>query len=190
MMSVALFKPSITLSLQPYKLSNLDFVTASLATHLLAVSYFEMQFLITQKVVSSPKIKVLGQGSISGVDLVKFSFDAKIRINIRSQLRIPDDAIVAVFVGRVVVDKGIVELFEAFSLVQKNGIKLYLLIVGPDEGCILDGLIQKFPDVSKDIRIVPFSNSVQDYLSASDFLCLPSYREGFPISILEGVNSF
>ena len=59
------------------------------------------------------------------------------------------------------------------------------MVVGPDEGDILGHLINRFPDVAQDIRVVPFSNCVQDYLSASDFLCLPSYREGFPVSILE-----
>jgi lipopolysaccharide/colanic/teichoic acid biosynthesis glycosyltransferase len=168
-----------------YLLRFIDSLTSCMATHLLAVSNSEMEFLINQRVVSSKKIKVLGMGSIGGVDLGKFSFDAAMRINIRRRLAIPDEAIVAVFVGRICIDKGVFELFEAFSLVQKNGVKLYLLVVGPDEGCILGSLINQFPDVVKNVRVVPFSNSVQDYLSASDFLCLPSYREGFPVSILE-----
>lgn len=168
-----------------YLLRCMDSVTASLATHLLAVSNSEMNFLINQRVVTSNKIRVLGRGSIGGVNLDKFSFDAVKRLNIRRQLAIPVDAIVAVFVGRAGIDKGIFELFEAFSLAQKNGVKLYLLVVGPDEGGILGHLLNRFPNVAQDIRVIPFSNCVQDYLSASDFLCLPSYREGFPVSILE-----
>jgi len=163
----------------------MDSITASLATHLIAVSKSEMQFLINQKVASRKKIKVLGHGSIGGVDLDKFSFNASMRINIRKRLGIPGNATVAVFVGRAAIDKGIAELFEALSLVQKNGIRLYLLVVGPDEGNILGRLINQFPDVAQNIRVVPFSNNVQDFLAASDFLCLPSYREGFPVSILE-----
>ncbi len=163
----------------------MDSITASLATHLLAVSQSEMQFLIDQKVASRKKIKVLGHGSIGGVNLDKFSFNASMRINIRMHLGIPGNATVAVFVGRAGIDKGIVELFEAFSLVQKNGIRLYLLVVGPDEENILGCLINQFSDVAQSIRVVPFTNNVQDFLAASDFLCLPSYREGFPVSILE-----
>lgn len=168
-----------------FLLRFIDSITASLATHLLAVSQSEMQFLINQKVASRKKIKVLGHGSIGGVDLDKFSFNASMRINIRKRLGIPGNATVAVFVGRAAIDKGIAELFEALSLVEKNGIRLYLLVVGPDEENILGRLINQFPDVAQNIRVVPFSNNVQDFLVASDFLCLPSYREGFPVVILE-----
>jgi glycosyltransferase involved in cell wall biosynthesis len=163
----------------------MDSITASLATHVLAVSPSEMHFLISHKVVSSKKINVLGPGSIGGVDVARFSFDEKKRINIRSQLQIPAQSIVAIYIGRVVIDKGINELFEALSLVQKRGVKLYLIVIGPDEGYILNELINRFPEISQVVRIVPFSKNVQDYLSTSDFLCLPSYREGFPVSILE-----
>lgn len=163
----------------------MDFITASLATHVLAVSPSEMQFLISHKVVSSKKINVLGPGSIGGVDVARFSFDEKKRINIRRQLQIPAQSIVAIYIGRAVIDKGINELFEALSLVQKSGVKLYLIVVGPDEGDILNELINRFSEISQVIRIVPFSTDIQDYLSASDFFCLPSYREGFPVSILE-----
>lgn len=168
-----------------YLLRFMDSVTAFLATHLLAVSNSEMNFLINQGVVSGSKIRVLGEGSIGGVDLNRFSFDAAMRINMRRRLAIPNDATVAIFVGRAGIDKGIVELFEALSLVQENGIKLYLLVVGPDESNILVSLIEQFSDVAQYVRVMPFSNCVQDYLVASDFLCLPSYREGFPVSILE-----
>ncbi|WP_241801425.1 glycosyltransferase, partial [Pseudomonas putida] len=33
--------------------------------------------------------------------------------------------------------------------------------------------------------MVGFTTAPEDYFSAADFLCLPSYREGFPVSILE-----
>lgn len=40
------------------------------------------------------------------------------------------------------------------------------------------------PDVSR-CRFIGFTSNPAAYFSATDFLCLPSYREGFPISILE-----
>jgi lipopolysaccharide/colanic/teichoic acid biosynthesis glycosyltransferase len=57
--------------------------------------------------------------------------------------------------------------------------------VGPDEDGIKESpyfVSEKFQDR---MRFIGFTKCPEQYMSAADFFCLPSYREGFPISILE-----
>ena len=164
-------------------LKTCDWITATLATDALAVSASERSFLIKQKVVNPYKIRVLGSGSIGGVDLARFSPNLKKRGEIRSELAIPSDAVVAIFIGRLVADKGIHELIAAHHQLAQEHQNLWLLLVGPDEeGYIINNDTNKS---HQHIRRVPFTREPELYLAASDFLCLPSRREGFGVVIIE-----
>jgi len=163
----------------------MDKITSSLSTNILAVSASEKQFLIKEKVSTSQKITVLGNGSIAGVDINRFFPDEVQRTETRTKIGIPSTATVIIFVGRMVVDKGITELFQAFSIAKGHLPNLYLLLVGSDEGNILEEKIFEYSHIKNFVKICKFTPNVERYLNASDFLCLPSYREGFPISILE-----
>jgi len=164
-------------------LKTCDSITAALATDVLAVSASERNFLIEQQVVNPHKIKVLGSGSIGGVDLTRFSPNPKKREQIRAALAIPADAIVMIFMGRLVADKGIHELIAAHHQLSQEHQNLWLLLVGPDEeGDILRTGPNKW---HQHVRRVPFTQEPESYLAASDFLCLPSHREGFGVVIIE-----
>jgi len=164
-------------------LKTCDSITAALATDVLAVSASERGFLIEQQVVNPHKIKVLGSGSIGGVDLTRFSPNPKKREQIRAALAIPADAIVMIFMGRLVADKGIHELIVAHHQLSQEYQNLWLLLVGPDEEA---DIIRTGPNKwHQHVRRVPFTLEPESYLAASDFLCLPSHREGFGVVIIE-----
>ncbi len=160
-----------------------DKITATLATHLLAVSQSEMDFLISENVVRRSKISVLGKGSIGGVNLDRFSPNEKVRQEIRQELEIPSDAIVMIFIGRLVADKGIHELLEAYRRNADKQSNFWLLLVGPDE----EGELAKLDlgQFKNRVRRVAYTSEPQKYLAAADFLCLPSHREGFGVVIIE-----
>ncbi|QWD92040.1 sugar transferase [Polynucleobacter asymbioticus] len=164
-------------------LKTCDSITAALATDVLAVSASERNFLIQQRVVNPLQIKVLGSGSIGGVDLTRFSPNPKRREEIRVELAIPTDAIVMIFIGRLVADKGIHELIAAHHQLSQEYHNLWLLLVGPDEGC--DITKTESNKSQQNVRRVPFTQEPESYLAASDFLCLPSRREGFGVVIIE-----
>ena len=164
-------------------LKTCDWITATLATNLLAVSASERNFLIEQKVVNPIKIKVLGLGSIGGVDLQRFAPNPKTREEIRVALSIPADAIVMIFIGRLVSDKGVSELLEAQHQLSQDYPNLWLLLVGPDEE---NGIVNiETSNSIKNVRRVPFTQEPESYLATADFLCLPSRREGFGVVIIE-----
>lgn len=166
-------------------IKNMDKITARSATHLLAVSHSERDFLIQEEVVRPGSIGVLGEGSIGGVDLQRYNPSPQRKVTIREKLGIPASATVALFLGRLHPDKGILDLLAAFVQARKECPNLWLLIVGPDEGNFVQIIPKMLAESMACCRMVGFTTAPEDYFSAADFLCLPSYREGFPVSILE-----
>ncbi|WP_394145881.1 glycosyltransferase family 4 protein [Vibrio atypicus] len=163
-------------------LKSLDSLIARCTTTTLADSLSQAQFLYEERVVSALP-KVLGNGSICGVDITRFSFDLEARTEIRSELGIGESDLVYLFLGRLCGDKGINELVEAFKRLSENGTKAHLLLVGPNEEHYDEAYFLKLSNLH--IHRVGFTNAPQNYYSAADIFVLPSYREGFGSSVLE-----
>ncbi|MAD76558.1 MAG: glycosyltransferase family 1 protein [Rheinheimera sp.] len=160
-------------------LKSLDKITAFLASSVLVDSPSQESFLIENKVVLPCKSQVLGQGSISGVNLSKFQYSQEKSDKIRSKLQLSGNEFVFLYAGRLKIDKGVPELLTAFKNVAKK-IPAVLVIVGADE----DGLL---PEVYKTEGAIfcGFSDDISAYFSAADLLCLPSHREGFGNVVIE-----
>lgn len=110
----------------------------------------------------------------------------KARIDIRSKYKIPKEAFVVCFTGRLIKEKGILNLIDAINLINqdvKNSLPIYLLIAGTGE---LDEKITGL--VNKNIIWMGQLDhqEVIGLLKESDIFCLPTvYPEGFPTSVLE-----
>ena len=161
----------------------LDQLIAGFATHVLVDSHSQRKFLVENGVVSQKKSCVLGDGSISGVNTLRFRPNPQARRTFRKKNKIPDEDIVFVYVGRLKRDKGIPELLAAFEKIAKKNSSMWLLLVGPDEEN-LGSFIQASPAIMKTI-MVGHTSSPDLYLAASDIFVLPSYREGFGSSVIE-----
>lgn len=167
-------------------LKLMDRITANVAHHLLAMGPGERRFLEDEGVTSLGQVKVLGSGSIAGVNLERFLPDNETRSNLRKTLGIPDDAQVCLFLGRFTADKGVFDLVHAFALSAENDPKLWLVLVGPDEegvGLQLRSALKG--ETARRMVIEGFTHTPERYLAAADFLCLPSYREGFSVVVIE-----
>jgi glycosyltransferase involved in cell wall biosynthesis len=83
-------------------------------------------------------------------------------------------------VGRLVGDKGINELIQAFKQICATKSNFKLLLVGPFEA-ELDALAQEIEEIESNKKhyFCWFSEDVRPYLSISNCLTFPSYREGF-----------
>lgn len=160
-------------------LESLDKVLSWCATALVADSPSQKEFLVSRHISSSSKLRVLGSGSLCGVDLERFAFDAKARTEIRSSLAIPDDAKCLLYIGRMNRDKGVGDLLQAFQILRKTHPSTHLALVGPDEGRLLSDVRDPH------IHAIGYTPAVERYMSASDILCLPSYREGFGNVLIE-----
>ena len=164
-------------------LKFIDRLIGKMTTHNVVDSPSQCNFLIQQKVLLEQKSIVFGSGSVSGVDLKRFMPNEFMRVKVRLELAIPKEAFVFIYLGRLNKDKGILDLARAFAKIQNS--KVFLLIVGSDEDSFVDKIKIINIHKSSQVRFVDFTNKPEDYLAASDILCLPSYREGFGNVIIE-----
>ena len=166
-------------------LKTLDTLIAKLTTNLLADSPSQMDFLIQQGVVQPAKIEVLGNGSVCGVNVDRFQPNPKCRSSVRQKYGVPDNAVLGLFVGRVTPEKGVLELAQAIRILKQHGVNLYVAFVGPDEGNMSAAITLASGGDSQRIIMTDFSATPESFMSAADFLVLPSYREGFGSTIIE-----
>jgi glycosyltransferase involved in cell wall biosynthesis len=165
-------------------LKALDTLMAHCANHLLVVSRSEEDFLVQQGVVSAGRLKILANGSICGVDVARFRPDSDARAQVRSQLDIPTSDRVIIYVGRFNIDKGLLDLAQAFVNISSVYPNTHLLLVGPDEENIRPK-IEGICAAANRVHFVGYTAEPERYMAASDLLCLPSYREGFGMVLLE-----
>lgn len=166
-------------------LKNLDRLLARLATDLLVVSDSEREFLIATGLIPAAKSRVLKHGSIAGVDCERFKADSSARAALRAELGIPANAPVFLFIGRLNRDKGVLDLARAYAALAREDAACQLLIVGPDEEGLLPEIEQACAACRSRLHAAAFSAVPERYMAASDVLCLPSYREGFGVVIIE-----
>ena len=168
---------------------KMDKVIITLNTQVYADSFSQVEFLLEQKVIKNLEdIKVLGDGSLAGVDVQRFSEKEKLfREERRVEFNIPNESFVFIYLGRINLEKGVNELIEAFNKLTKENRNAYLILVGPidikepTEKIRIESLIQDSPN----IRFYEYTDNPERFLSISDVLCCPSYREGFGTVIIE-----
>lgn len=155
------------------------------ATQVLGDSHSQRRFLIDQNIVDEQKIDVLAKGSMAGVNPERYQFNFQARQDLRRELGIATDAVVFIFLGRLTRDKGLMDLSIAFSRVAENNPDCHLLVVGPDEENIEAELLASINSVAERVHRMGFTSVPERVLSASDVICLPSYREGFGSVLIE-----
>lgn len=135
------------------------------------------------------KLVVLGSGSANGVDASRYERTPELLERARAlrvRLDLPDGAPVVGFVGRLVRDKGVIELVDAYRKLSHEFPKLRLLLVGPYE--TYDALPREVRGaIERDERITVtgFVSDTAPAYALVNVHVLPSHREGFPNTPLE-----
>ena len=158
-------------------LKNLDRLIGFLTTVNLSDGHAQLSYLIDEKVLYNFKSRVFLKGSIAGVDSNKFKSNIDVRLLVRQQLGILDEAIIFLFVGRLNREKGVLDLAHAFKQLSTN--RLHLLFVGSDEQNMQAEIMSIIGMDKPNLHFVGYMNTPEAYMAAADVLCLPSYREGF-----------
>lgn len=162
-----------------------DWLTCACATHVIPEGQGVLNDLKNGGITKKP-MKVLGYGNVRGVDM---EFWSEKNADADKMEHIKDtDKFTFLFVGRIVRDKGINELVEAFMRVRE-GRNVRLLLVGQYEDN-LDPVseetrmrIEKCEDI---VYAGPqYGRDLLAYYAVSDSFVFPSYREGFPNTVLE-----
>jgi glycosyltransferase involved in cell wall biosynthesis len=135
------------------------------------------------------KCHVVGKGTSNGIDTEHWQRTPQAAVlawQMREQLGIPREAPVVGFMGRFTRDKGIVELYEAFTRLRSSYPHLRLLLVGDfEEGDPVSATVRARIEADPAVLRTGFVVNVAPYLWNMDMLVLPTYREGFPGVVLE-----
>ncbi len=159
-----------------------DRLIASCSTQIYTDSSSQCEFLVSENVIKAGI--VLGNGSVNGVNSDRFQPSHEGRKIVRRHLGIPENAIVFGFIGRLNIDKGILDLVQAFSEIRVSA-DSHLVLVGTDEMGI-EGIVRKrFPDILARVHFTGHSSAPEKYYVAFDVFCIPSYREGFGSAVIE-----
>lgn len=162
-----------------------DWITCACSTHIIPEGFGVMQDL--QNHITNKPMRVLGYGNVRGVDMVRFSRRPEV-MAVANELR-RKEIFTFLFVGRIVGDKGINELVQAFKCLQGEYPNIRLLLVGRFE----ENLDPLNPETMAMIKDTPeiehvgaqYGDALLAYYAASDCFVFPSYREGFPNTVLE-----
>lgn len=166
-------------------LVTMEKITCFCANKIIAVSFGVQE--IAQNDLTSKKVDVIHNGSANGMLIDEFINSQYNKSEIRKELNITPSDFVFGFVGRIVGDKGINELIDAFQILNTKYSNTKLLLIGFYEE-ELDPLkketIEKIKN-NQNIIELGFQKDVKKYLSIINVFVSPSYREGFGLSLLE-----
>lgn len=172
-------------------LNIMEKVTYACATNVYPNSYGLKDLILEYGFTKKYKLKVIGKGSSNGVDTSQFDRSLileETKKQIRNDLGIEPDHFVFLFVGRVVADKGVNELVQAFDNLKHNA--SHLIIVGNQEKHLdpLSPITNAIINSNPHIYTVGFKENVVDYFATADVLVFPSYREGFPNVVMQAAS--
>ena len=135
----------------------------------------------------------MGKGTCGGIDTSnKFNpaiIDPVKISELYDLLKIPLDSFIIGYSGRIVKDKGIVELLESFEIIRDKypEKKIYILLVGTfeDRDSLPEHIINKILSDNRIIYTGYVNENIEYYYSLMTLLILPSYREGFGMCVIE-----
>jgi glycosyltransferase involved in cell wall biosynthesis len=171
-------------------LKFIEKITYACATNIWPNSNSLMQFIQQHKLTSTKKLAIIGKGSTNGINVNRFNknnLDAKILEEVKASFNYQEKSIYLLCIGRLVKDKGIPELINAFVQLQHKYLNLKLVLVGQFEND-LDPLPEKALHQIKyngDIKHIEWTEYVEYYMALANYFVFPSHREGFPNVLLQ-----
>ena len=172
-------------------LINIDRLASRLATKIVCVSPSVAKRSVEDRLNPDYKQAVLAHGTCNGIDTERFckgTINVEVISTLKTELGINDGDFVIGFAGRLVRDKGIIELIRAYQEIRKTHHNVRLMLVGMLE--IRDALPEDVvATIKEDKSIISTGyvgyDTIEQYYALMDVFVLPSYREGFPTSVLE-----
>lgn len=171
-------------------LNMVEKLTYSCSTLILPNSFALRDIIIKERFCPSEKLRVIGNGSSNGIDTEHYDrkkVSPKKIETLKHQLNITPQDTVFLFIGRIVRDKGINELVEAFDVFSKSHSNIKLIIVGPSEKELdpIDTITESLIKKNSNIIETGMVEDIRPYVAISHIFTFPSYREGFPNVVLQ-----
>jgi glycosyltransferase involved in cell wall biosynthesis len=139
-------------------------------------------------IVTAARVLAIG----NGVSVERFDPALQRPAETRDALGIPRTAIVVGIIGRLVLEKGYGEFFQAAELLAVQNPSAYFLVLGErlqsDHAAGIDQALAHAQQVlGARLILTGMREDVPALLAAMDIFCLPSYREGMPRTIIEAM---
>lgn len=129
---------------------------------------------------------LINNGSIKGVNTnIFFKFDKNKKNSLRNKYKIILSSKVILYMGRMDIEKGILDLLDSFKIISEKIDNIQLLLVGKDEMDINNKLQSMYPTILNKILYLNHSNSPEEIYNLADIFCIPSKREGFGNVVIE-----
>lgn len=164
-----------------------DWLTFRLAHRVTAISASVAQEAISLGLCPARKITVIGHGSSNGIDAARYTRSTPPHsAAFRATWNLPRDAVAIGFVGRIVRDKGIVELEQAWQIIRAAEPRTWLVIVGTpnDEDPVPPDVMYRLKNDER-VTLAGWMDNPAAAYDAMDLLVLPTHREGFGNVLLE-----
>ncbi len=164
----------------------LEQLAASCSSDILSQSKEDLETAVAEHICDREDIEHLG----NGIDVERFN-PARVqgdRGKVRAALGLAADALVVGFVGRLVEEKGIRELWAALAGLRARFPTLKLMIVGETDTHKDDALGRddaKAAGVDDLCVFTGWRDDLPGLYAAMDVCVLPSHREGFPRTPME-----
>lgn len=167
-------------------LKGMDRLIAKLNTRLLVDGEGQRRFLINEGVLTEKNSIVPAEGSIAGIKLDRFVISEEVREEERRRIGLNEEDVVFIFLGRLNHDKGIGELYEAFNRLIPECENAKLLFYGIDEEGY-DDKVSNYQNIKRGVNYFfpGLTKTPYKALQAGDVFVLPTWREGFGMSVIE-----
>lgn len=145
--------------------------------------------LINHGITTKP-LNLIANGNINGVNIAYYNkniYSERDKQRLKKNLNLNEDDYIFIFAGRLVGDKGINELIEAFVKLSTLKPNVKLLLLGRCESALdpLDKTTIKNLENHDKIITVGWRQDIRPYFAISNSMIFPSYREGFPNVVLQ-----
>lgn len=146
-----------------------------------------MRMAFEKKICARSKLDFLG----NGIDLEKFNssrFTPEFIAQKKTELGISHEAKIVGVAGRLVKEKGFLDLFEALKIICNRFSNIILIVAGPEDfekkDAISKDIVKKY-GIDEHVKFIGEREDMDEIYPLMDIFVLPSHREGLPRSLLE-----
>ncbi len=147
-------------------------------------------YIVQHKFTAVKKLKIIGKGSTNGINIKRFNkhvLDEGILNEVKTRICYAPQFTYLLCIGRLVVDKGIVELVNVFLVLEKKYTNLKLIIVGDYEEELDPLPVATMQQIKTNAGIIhiKWTQQVEYFMHIANYFVFASHREGFPNVLLQ-----
>lgn len=148
------------------------------------------EYIKEHKLTPEKKLHIIAKGSTNGINLSRFNkaqLSEESIAEIKEHIHYSAENIYLLCIGRLVADKGIVELVHVFTRLQKKYPSLRLVLAGDFESALdpLPADVLQQIENNPAIVHIKWTQQVEYFMQVASYFVFPSHREGFPNVLLQ-----